>query len=143
MSKEFKLSLQRAGCYIVSQANCGSDGAPRGRMASELAPAQGVLVAGTVLAEDSVSGLLVQLDPTGGNNTNVVKAILFDTRDTGGVGTVDPVKCVIDTSDMAVHGGYLVFVETLDQVQLGVAISELNALGITVRNESDIATLSM
>ena len=139
MSKEFKRSFQRAGCYVVSHANSGADNVPRGREGVSLKGGSGVLVAGTVLGQVTATKEFTTWSPAAADGSETVSAILFGKVDTGEAGSTDPVRGVVDTADLVAHGEYLVLKSSITAPQIITLIDGLKTLGILVRNKSDIA----
>ena len=140
MSRKFKRSFNRAGAYLVSCSNSGSDNVPRGRDSAKITGAQGVLEAGTVLGQITATKVYTKHNPTAADGSEKASAILFGTLDTGDAGgAATPVDCTIDRMDIAVHGGYLVLAEGITAPQIVTLIADLDSVGIVIRNKSDLA----
>jgi len=139
-AKVHNYNFQRKGCYIVSQSNTGSDGVHRKRIQAKFAiSGLGMLVAGTILGQDTATKEYFPHDPTANNGTEIASAILYDKVNVGDTKAVgEQTHAPVDLGDMAVHGEYLVFAKGTTPTQLSDAINSLTDKGFTIRNMADI-----
>lgn len=116
-----------AGEFIVSEANVGATGVPRGRSAGVMASGEN-LAAGSVVGIVTASGEYAVYDNAAVDGTEVAAGILFDAVDASAAAQ----PCVVLDGDCEVNGAELVW-NGADQTAQDAAVADLKALGIRVR----------
>jgi hypothetical protein len=116
-----------AGEFIVSEANVGATGVPRGRDTGTLASGQN-LAAGSVLGVVSASGEYAVYNNAAADGTEVAAAILFDAVDA----SAGAEPCVVLNGDCEVNGSELNW-NGEDQTSQDAGTADLKAIGVRVR----------